>query len=308
MRRGYRLWRAAQKAAVVGGRRAAAAFVLHARSPPLSISSLLPRFPRPLPQVLAPYDSEDARGLLKAAIRDPDPVVFLENEILYGEPFPVSEAVLDKDFTVPIGKAKVCVGVGGQEGRRLEGGVLQVVGGWVVATACGLRCVTACRHACAPTRRRGPPTAAPTLTLAPHPHARVVPTGHARRQRRHPCGLWQDGRVLPQGGGAAGGRGSQRGGEQRSLTPPVMEHASAAEGVLCTSEGMTSLHHRVWLSLAGPHLWRPTPVDSPCCVATGGQPAHPEAHRPQHHCGVCAQDAPRGVGGGGLAAARRGSG
>lgn len=58
-------------------------------------------------QVLAPYDSEDARGLLKAAIRDPDPVVFLENEILYGEPFPVDEAVLDKDFVVPIGKAKV---------------------------------------------------------------------------------------------------------------------------------------------------------------------------------------------------------
>ena len=58
-------------------------------------------------QVLAPYDSEDARGLLKAAIRDPDPVVFLENEILYGEAFPVDEKILDKDFTVPIGKVKV---------------------------------------------------------------------------------------------------------------------------------------------------------------------------------------------------------
>ena len=57
-------------------------------------------------QVIAPYDAEDARGLLKASIRDPDPVVFLENEILYGEAFPVSEAVLDKDFTLPIGKAK----------------------------------------------------------------------------------------------------------------------------------------------------------------------------------------------------------
>ncbi len=41
------------------------------------------------PQVLAPYDAEDSRGLLKAAIRDPDPVVFLENEILYGETFHV---------------------------------------------------------------------------------------------------------------------------------------------------------------------------------------------------------------------------
>lgn len=64
--------------------------------------------PRPLhAQVVAPYDSEDARGLLKAAIRDPDPVVVLENEILYGEAFPMDEAALDKDFTVPIGKAKV---------------------------------------------------------------------------------------------------------------------------------------------------------------------------------------------------------
>lgn len=58
-------------------------------------------------QVLAPYDAEDARGLLKAAIRDPDPVVFLENEILYGEAFPVDDKILDKDFVVPIGKVKV---------------------------------------------------------------------------------------------------------------------------------------------------------------------------------------------------------
>jgi pyruvate dehydrogenase E1 component beta subunit len=46
-------------------------------------------------QVLAPYDSEDARGLLKAAIRDPDPVIFLENELLYGTAFPVSQEVRD---------------------------------------------------------------------------------------------------------------------------------------------------------------------------------------------------------------------
>ncbi|EFJ52983.1 hypothetical protein VOLCADRAFT_108817 [Volvox carteri f. nagariensis] len=58
-------------------------------------------------KVLAPYDSEDARGLLKAAIRDPDPVVFLENEIMYGQAFPVNAQILDKDFTLPIGKAKV---------------------------------------------------------------------------------------------------------------------------------------------------------------------------------------------------------
>lgn len=58
-------------------------------------------------KVLAPYDSEDARGLLKSAIRDPDPVVFLENEILYGEAFEVDDAAQDKDFVIPIGKAKI---------------------------------------------------------------------------------------------------------------------------------------------------------------------------------------------------------
>ncbi|GJP47284.1 hypothetical protein CLOM_g10015 [Closterium sp. NIES-68] len=58
-------------------------------------------------KVLAPWSAEDARGLMKAAIRDPDPVVVLENEILYGEAFPVSAQALDPNFTVPIGKAKV---------------------------------------------------------------------------------------------------------------------------------------------------------------------------------------------------------
>ncbi|KAF3680367.1 Pyruvate dehydrogenase E1 component subunit beta-1, mitochondrial [Capsicum annuum] len=57
-------------------------------------------------KVLAPYSSEDARGLLKAAIRDPDPVVFLENELLYGESFPVSAECFDSSFSLPIGKAK----------------------------------------------------------------------------------------------------------------------------------------------------------------------------------------------------------
>ena len=53
-------------------------------------------------KVIMPYCSADAKGLLKSAIRDPNPVVFLENEILYGHTFDVPE--LD-DFTVPIGKA-----------------------------------------------------------------------------------------------------------------------------------------------------------------------------------------------------------
>src|SRR4029079_5612885 len=60
--------------------------------------------------VIAPYTAADAKGLLKSAIRNPNPVVFLENEILYGHSFPVPK--LD-DYLVPIGKAKV-VREGGQ--------------------------------------------------------------------------------------------------------------------------------------------------------------------------------------------------
>ncbi|WP_342164983.1 pyruvate dehydrogenase complex E1 component subunit beta [Methylobacterium sp. SD21] len=55
-------------------------------------------------KVIAPYTAADAKGLLKAAIRDPNPVIFLENEILYGQSFPVPK--LD-DFQLPIGKARV---------------------------------------------------------------------------------------------------------------------------------------------------------------------------------------------------------
>ena len=55
-------------------------------------------------KVISPYSAADAKGLLKSAIRDPNPVIFLENELLYGESFEVPE---DSDFTVPIGKAKI---------------------------------------------------------------------------------------------------------------------------------------------------------------------------------------------------------
>jgi len=58
-------------------------------------------------KVISPYDSEDCKGLLKAAIRDPDPVVFLENELLYGTAFDVDDAVMESDFVLPIGKAKI---------------------------------------------------------------------------------------------------------------------------------------------------------------------------------------------------------
>lgn len=58
-------------------------------------------------KVLAPYDAEDARGLLKAAIRDDNPVVFLEHELMYGVPFELSDEVMSSDFVIPIGKAKI---------------------------------------------------------------------------------------------------------------------------------------------------------------------------------------------------------
>jgi len=58
-------------------------------------------------KVVAPYNSEDARGLLKAAIRDNNPVVVLEHELMYGTSFPVSSEVQGADFTIPIGEAKI---------------------------------------------------------------------------------------------------------------------------------------------------------------------------------------------------------
>ncbi len=55
-------------------------------------------------KVIQPYSAADAKGLLKSAIRDPNPVIFLENEILYGRSFPVPDS---EDHCVPIGKARV---------------------------------------------------------------------------------------------------------------------------------------------------------------------------------------------------------
>ena len=55
-------------------------------------------------KVVAPWSSADAKGLLRAAIRDPNPVIVLENEILYGQTF---DCPTDPDFVLPIGKAKI---------------------------------------------------------------------------------------------------------------------------------------------------------------------------------------------------------
>ena len=55
-------------------------------------------------KVVAPWSSADSKGLLRAAIRDPNPIIFLENEILYGQTF---DCPVDEDFILPIGKAKI---------------------------------------------------------------------------------------------------------------------------------------------------------------------------------------------------------
>jgi pyruvate dehydrogenase E1 component beta subunit len=55
-------------------------------------------------KVVSPWSAADSKGLLKSAIRDPNPVIFLENEVMYGQSFDVPD---DDDWTVPIGKAKI---------------------------------------------------------------------------------------------------------------------------------------------------------------------------------------------------------
>jgi len=62
-------------------------------------------------KVVSPYFAADAKGLLKSAIRDPNPVIFLENEIVYGRTFPVPKI---DDYIVPIGKARIV-----KEGRDI---------------------------------------------------------------------------------------------------------------------------------------------------------------------------------------------
>jgi pyruvate dehydrogenase E1 component beta subunit len=58
-------------------------------------------------KVFSVYDCEDARGMLKASVRDDNPVVLLENEMMYGVPFKLSDEAMDKDFLIPFGKIKI---------------------------------------------------------------------------------------------------------------------------------------------------------------------------------------------------------
>ena len=78
-------------------------------------------------RVVSPYSAADAKGLLKAAIRDPNPVIFLENEILYGRSGEVPEM---DDFIVPIGKAKVV-----REGTDVTIAAFSIAVGWALEAA-----------------------------------------------------------------------------------------------------------------------------------------------------------------------------
>ena len=86
-------------------------------------------------KVVAPYSAADAKGLLKAAIRDPNPVIFLENEILYGQSFEVPDS---DDWTVPIGKAKIVRAGQRRHHRRLLDHGRQGAGGGRALAAEGI--------------------------------------------------------------------------------------------------------------------------------------------------------------------------
>jgi pyruvate dehydrogenase E1 component beta subunit len=58
-------------------------------------------------KVISPYNARDNIGLLRAAIRDPDPVIFLENEMMYGVEFDVPPEELNPDFLLPLDKANI---------------------------------------------------------------------------------------------------------------------------------------------------------------------------------------------------------
>jgi pyruvate dehydrogenase E1 component beta subunit len=77
--------------------------------------------------VVAPWSSADAKGLLRAAIRDPNPVIVLENEVLYGQSFPCPT---DPEFILPIGRAKV-----EREGTDVTLVAFSIAVGWAMQAA-----------------------------------------------------------------------------------------------------------------------------------------------------------------------------
>ena len=59
--------------------------------------------------VLSPYDAYDCKGLIKSAIRNNNPVCYLENELMYSREFEISDDFWDEDFVIEIGKAKIMI-------------------------------------------------------------------------------------------------------------------------------------------------------------------------------------------------------
>jgi pyruvate dehydrogenase E1 component beta subunit len=78
-------------------------------------------------KVVSPYSAADAKGLLKSAIRDPNPVIFLENELMYGRSF---EVPTDSDYLIPIGKAAVV-----REGRDVTITAFSITVGFALEAA-----------------------------------------------------------------------------------------------------------------------------------------------------------------------------
>ena len=78
-------------------------------------------------KVVSPYTAADAKGMLKSAIRDPNPVIFLENELMYGHTFDVPAL---EDFTVPIGKARIA-----RAGRDVTIVAFSISVGWALEAA-----------------------------------------------------------------------------------------------------------------------------------------------------------------------------
>ncbi|MBY0463018.1 MAG: pyruvate dehydrogenase complex E1 component subunit beta, partial [Alphaproteobacteria bacterium] len=78
-------------------------------------------------KVVSPYSAADAKGLLKSAIRDPNPVIFLENELIYGRSF---EVPTDSDYLIPLGKAAVV-----REGRDVTITAFSITVGFALEAA-----------------------------------------------------------------------------------------------------------------------------------------------------------------------------
>jgi hypothetical protein len=183
------------------------------------------------PEGVAPYSAADAKGLLKAAIRDPNPVIFLENEILYGQTGDVPK--LD-DFVLPIGKARIAASRQGRHAGRIRIGMtyaLKAAENWpegrhrgrddrsAHAAPAGYETVIESGEEDQPLRHRGGRLAA--IGVGGEIAARSWSAHSTISMRR--CACARQGRAdalcrQPRKAGAAECRRSRRGGESRHLS------------------------------------------------------------------------------------------